>query len=111
MERSWTEFSGVAGRILQKSVSGSSLITGFVLGFVLVVGDWVLIMANTPGATVPFNQIVVALALARFGVNGLYGEWNGTVFSSSGGPWSVVVVVVLLLVRRRWATSPLARRR
>ena len=53
MEQKWTEFSGVAGRVLQKSVSGSSLLTGFVLGFVLVVGDWVLILVKAPIATVP----------------------------------------------------------
>ena len=38
---------------------------------------------------------MVALALARFAVNGLYGEWRGTVFSSAGGPWSRVGLVAL----------------
>jgi hypothetical protein len=82
-----TEFGGVAGRILQQSVSSASLITGIVLGFSLIVGNWVLIMIRAPEATVPFNQIVLALALARFAVNGLFGEWSGTLFSCSGGSW------------------------
>jgi hypothetical protein len=82
-----TEFSGVAGRVLQQSVSSASLITGIVLGFSLIVGNWVLVMIRAPEATVPFNQIVLALALARFAVNGLFGEWSGTLFSCSGGSW------------------------
>ena len=95
MERLWTEFGGVAGRVLRKSISGSSLVTGIVLGIVLLVGDWVLIMARAPEATIPFNQFVMALGLARFALNGLYGEWNGTVFSGAGGPWSSVGLITI----------------
>jgi len=95
MERLWTEFGGVAGQVLRKSISGSSLVTGIVLGIVLLVGDWVLIMARAPEITIPFNQLVMALALARFALNGLYGEWNGTVFSGAGGPWSTVGLITI----------------
>jgi hypothetical protein len=90
-----TEFSGVAGRVLRGSVSGGSLITGMVVGFALLAGNAVLIMAEAPSVATPFTQIVLALALARFAVNGLHGEWGGTIFSGAGGPWSRVVQVAL----------------
>ena len=95
MERLWTEFGGVAGRVLRKSISGSSLVTGIVLGIVLLVGDWVLILAQAPEVTIPFNQVLMALALARFALNGLHGEWNGTVFSGADGPWSTVGLITI----------------
>ena len=92
---SLTEFSGVAGRVLQRSVSMGSLITGILVGFTLIVGNWVLLMAEAPNAVAFFNQIVIAFALARFVVNGYFGEWSGTVFSAAGGPWSQVGIVAL----------------
>ena len=93
MEQKWTEFGGVAGRVLLKSISGSSFVTGIVLGLFLLVGDWALMMAQAPEMTMPFNQVVLAAALARFALNGLYGEWNGTVFSSVGGSLGQVALI------------------
>jgi hypothetical protein len=90
-----TEFSGVAGRVLQRSVSGGSMLSGMVLGFLLIAGNFVLIMAGTPKLAAPFTQIVIALALARFAVNGLYGEWGGSIFSTAGGSWATVGQVSL----------------
>lgn len=88
-----TEFGGVAGRVLVRCVSAGSTVSGLVLFLVLLVGAWVCAVAGTPRAVTPFTQIVLALGLARFAVNGQYGEWGGSVFSSRGGPWSVVAIV------------------
>jgi hypothetical protein len=91
----WSEFSGVAGRVLGGSISGASLISGMVLGFVLLVGDWALVLGGAQQMVMPFSLILLAFVLARFAINGLYGEWNGTVFSDVGGPWTVVGAVAL----------------
>ena len=45
-EVSLTEFSGIAGRVVQKSVSGASLITGIVLSVILFAGMHREIVAN-----------------------------------------------------------------
>jgi hypothetical protein len=37
----------------------------------------------------------MAVALARFALNGLFGEWDGSIFSDAGGPWSEVGQVAL----------------
>jgi hypothetical protein len=91
----WSEFGGVAGRLVTGSISGGSLVSGIVLGLGLLFVDWMLVFANASAMIMPFNLIVLALVLARFAVNGLYGEWSGTVFSGAGGPWTVVGAVAL----------------
>jgi hypothetical protein len=88
-----TEFSGIAGHVLHRSVSVASLITGLMLTFVLFVGSWVLVLIQAPYLATPFGMIVVALALSRFAVNGVFGEWGGTVFSCRGGNWFQVFAV------------------
>lgn len=91
----WSEFGGVAGRLVTGSISGGSLVSGIVLGLGLLFVDWMLVFANASGMIMPFNLVVLALVLARFAVNGQYGEWSGTVFSGAGGPWTVVGAVAL----------------
>lgn len=90
-----TEFSGVSGRVLQRSVSGSSLITGVVVGIFVIVGSFVAAVAETPRAATPFSQIIMAFALARFALNGAYGQWNGTIFSTVGGSHAMAAIVAL----------------
>ena len=90
-----TEFSGVAGRVLQGSISGGSLFSGMVLGFVLIVGNFLLFLAGAAKLAPIFTQILIALALARFAINGRFGEWSGTLFSSAGGTWADVGQVTL----------------
>jgi len=90
-----TEFSGVAGRVLQRSVSAGSLATGITLGLVLVAGNALFVFAGAEKLATPFTQIIMALALARFAANGLYGEWSGTVFSAVGGSWGQVGLIAL----------------
>jgi len=91
----WTEFGGVAGRLVSGSISGGSLVSGIVLGLGLLIVGWLLAMAGALGMIMPFNLIVLSFVLARFAVNGMYGEWSGTVFSGAGGPWTVVGAVAL----------------
>jgi hypothetical protein len=90
-----TEFTGNVGRVLTRSISGGSLISGIVLGVALLAGALVLVMAGSPGAASPFTQSIMAIALARFAVNGRFGEWGGSLFSSAGGPWSEVSMVAV----------------
>lgn len=90
-----TEFTGIVGRVLTRSISGGSLVSGIVLGLALLAGVLVLVMAGSPGAASPFAQSIMALALARFAVNGRFGEWGGSLFSSAGGPWSDVSLIAV----------------
>jgi hypothetical protein len=91
----WSEFSGVAGRLVTGSISGGSLISGIVLGLGLLALDWLLALAGAGPVIMALNLIVLSFVLARFAVNGLYGEWSGTIFSAAGGPWTIVGSVAL----------------
>jgi len=104
MDEGTSEFSGVAGKVLQRSVSGSSLVSGMVIGLLLIGAAFVFVTAGTPNAATPFSQIVMALALARFALNGRYGQWSGTVFSGVGGSWADVGAVGLryLVLTAAW---------
>jgi len=86
-------FGGMAGRVLHESLTGSTIVTGVVLG-VAVTGLAVLMaFVKAPTAFSFLCQVVMALALARFAANGQCGEWRGTVFSSAGGSWTDVVPI------------------
>ncbi len=86
-------FSGVVGKVLRSSFSWRTLATGLALGFVLFVMLFVLGIAGA-GSLGPFAvEMVMAIAFARFALNGLHGEWDGTIFSSAGGSAPKVVSV------------------
>ena len=53
----------------------------------------VLMFLNAPSVAVFVIQILMAVAMARFALNGLSGEWDGTLFSTAGGSWGQVAVV------------------
>ena len=93
MAREVSLFGGAAGRVLWGTVSLHSLITGLALGFVLAVGNGVLFYAKAHILVTPFTQVVLAFALARFVLNGQYGEWRGSFLSGAGGTWATVSVV------------------
>ncbi|MBD3867981.1 MAG: hypothetical protein IFK94_07645 [Acidobacteria bacterium] len=88
-----TEFSGVIGRVVRETFSWKTLFSGVALGFILVVTTVVLAIAKAPNVGIFVGQIIMAAALARFAVNGLFGEWDGTLFSSAGGSWAQVGAV------------------
>jgi hypothetical protein len=103
-DQNLTEFSGVVGRVLRSSFSWRTLATGAALGFLLLIVSFVLGVAGAPNAGVFVVQILMAVAMARFALNGLHGEWDGTVFSASGGSWSQVFSVAgrFLLATLAW---------
>jgi hypothetical protein len=88
-----TQFSGVAGRVLWGTMSLRSLVTGVLLGLTILVSNWVLIVAQAASFTTPLNHIVFAFVVARFVLNGQFGEWEGSVFSGAGGSWVDVIQV------------------
>jgi hypothetical protein len=90
-----TEFSGVAGRVLNGSISVGSMISGMIIGLLMIGGSLGLLLTGAHGLITPFTQGVMALALARFATNGLFGEWDGSIFSDKGGPWSEVGQVAM----------------
>ena len=88
-----TEFSGVAGRVVRETFSWTALFTGIAMGFILVVTVVGLTLVKAPNVAVFAGQILMAAAMARFALNGLFGEWDGTLFSSAGGSWGQVAAV------------------
>jgi hypothetical protein len=88
-----TEFSGVIGRLVRETCSWRSLFSGIAMGFILVVTAVVLTIVKAPNVGIFVGQILMAVALARFALNGLFGEWDGTLFSSTGGSWGQVAAV------------------
>jgi len=90
-----TEYGGVCGRVLWGTISAGSLSSGLLVGLALLVGNATFIAAEADAFTTPFTQIVIALALARFVINGQYGEWEGSIISGAGGPWSTVLTVAV----------------
>jgi hypothetical protein len=88
-----TQFSGVAGRVLWGTMSMRSLVTGVLLGLTILISNWVLIVADAASFTTPLNHLVFAFVVARFVLNGQFGEWEGSVFSGAGGSWVDVIQV------------------
>jgi hypothetical protein len=90
-----SEYSGVAGKVLRGSISFSSMITGFILGFIIMAMAFLLTVLNAPITMFLLFQFLFAMAISRFAVNGLFGEWSGTILSSAGGTWTQVMMVTL----------------
>jgi hypothetical protein len=90
-----SEFSGLAGRILAGTMTADSLGSGVALGLLLVVVSAGLIAASAHSLVLPFFLVVCGAALSRFAVNGFFGEWRGSLFSSAGGAWTAAGTVAL----------------
>ncbi len=88
-----TPYSGISGRILRGAVSGATFLSGICLGLILACGQYILVRFGYPGLAAIYGQCVIAIALARYAVNGLTGEYQGTVFSTAGGSWDRVLLV------------------
>ncbi len=86
-------YGGVAGKVLREALSGATVLTGGTLVLVLGLGGFILHRLGGQGADVVFGQMVLALVLARFALNGRFGEWGGTLFSDRGGSWLEVAAV------------------
>lgn len=80
-------FSGIAGRVVREAMSLGTLLTGVCLGVFLFFLSFGLASLGNEFVATLSAQAVVALALARFALNGMWGEWRGTIFSTAGGSW------------------------
>jgi len=86
-------FGGIMGRVLRDSMSIGTAITGVILGLILLAFGFILGLVGASSLGMLFGQIVVAVALARFALNGMSGEWRGTILSTAGGSWPMALVV------------------
>ncbi|HET9233756.1 MAG TPA: tetratricopeptide repeat protein [Candidatus Eisenbacteria bacterium] len=86
-------FGGVAGRVLQGTLSVGPLFSGFVVITSLGLLGYVLREGNARNAFLIVSQLSVVMVLSRFARNGLAGEWDGTIFSSQGGSWQDTTAV------------------
>lgn len=97
-------FEGVAGRVLRATISLGSFLTG--LGLAMVIGVIVFVFDQLDARL--FGHLLVdlllALVLARFALNGFAGEWEGTLFSNAGGSWkdAAGVTIRYLLLSLVW---------
>jgi len=88
-----TTFGGIVGRVLRDATTFGTAITAFILGATVVAVSLIFtFIGNRPLAQI-LVQVVVALALARFALNGLSGEFRGTILSTAGGSWVQVLMV------------------
>src|SRR5262245_44280312 len=78
-------FGGIAGRVLKGSLSVGPLLSGLVVLSGLGMLGYMLRAVDAPDVYFALVQIAVVLVLSRFALNGLAGEWEGTIFSSRGG--------------------------
>jgi len=77
----------MSGRVLREALAPSVLLTGFIVFGAMWLADWMIGKASPELPTSPVIQFMLALTLVRFALNGYFGEWGGTVLSTSGGSW------------------------
>jgi hypothetical protein len=104
-----TPFSGTTGRVLCDAMSLGTAITGVVLGIAIFAESFVLGMVGARVVAQLVAQVLFAIVLARFTLNGMSGESQGTIFSTVGGSWFVALAVAgrYLVLNAIW-TIPLA---
>ena len=92
-ENRTSPFGGTMGRVLRDANSFGTLVTGVTLGLVILTSSFVLGLVHANGLAALVSQMVIAVALARFALNGLAGESRGTLFSTAGGSWPMALAV------------------
>jgi hypothetical protein len=104
-----TRFSGTTGRVLCDAMSFGTAITGVVLGVAILAESFVLGMVGARALAQLVAQVIFAIVLARFTLNGMSGESQGSLFSSIGGSWFLALAVAgrYLVLNAIW-TIPLA---
>jgi hypothetical protein len=90
-----TAFGGIVGRVLRDATSIGTAVTAFVLAAAVLIVSLTFNLLGIPALAQLFVQVVVAVALARFTLNGLSGEFRGTILSTAGGPWALAFAVAL----------------
>jgi hypothetical protein len=98
-------FGGVAGRVLRDSMSFSTAISGIAIGLTVMAAWFLLDYSGLRILAQLLTQVILAVALARFALNGLAGEYRGTVFSGAGGSWGQALAVAgrYLVLNLMWA--------
>jgi len=86
-------FGGTVGRLVRDATSPGTAFTGFVLGVILLASGFVCRMVQADAIGQLLGQIVMAVALARFALNGYSGESRGTILSTAGGTWPQALMV------------------
>jgi len=92
-ENGVTTFGGIVGRVLRDATSFGTAVTSFILGAIVVAVSFVFTFIGNEALAQIFVQIIVAVALARFTLNGLSGEFRGTILSTAGGSWALALMV------------------
>jgi hypothetical protein len=88
-----TAFGGVVGRVLRDATSLGTAVTAFVLGAAVLAVSYLFSIMGLGALAQLMVQGVIAVALARFALNGLSGEFRGTILSTAGGSWALAVNV------------------
>lgn len=88
-----TEFSGLGGSVVRGVFGPGSLVNGICVAFLLFGGAWTLQSMGADVVVAPYADAIIALALARFSLNGLAGERRGTILSTAGAGWGRVAAV------------------
>lgn len=86
-------FGGTVGRLVRDATSPGTAFTGFVLGVILLASGFVCRLVQADAIGQLLGQIVMAVALARFALNGYSGESRGTILSTAGGTWPQALMV------------------
>ncbi|HYV84283.1 MAG TPA: hypothetical protein VFB49_00070 [Patescibacteria group bacterium] len=104
-----TLFGGTTGRVLCDAMSLGTAVTGLVLGIAIVAESFVLGFVGARMLSQVVAQVIFAIVLARFTLNGMSGESRGSIFSSAGGSWFLALAVAgrYLVLNAIW-TIPLA---
>jgi hypothetical protein len=86
-------FGGTAGRLLRGATGPGSAFTGFVLGVAFLSVAFVCRLVHADVLGQLLGQILMAIALGRFALNGYAGEDRGTILSTAGGSWPQALAV------------------
>src|SRR5262245_1352261 len=97
-------FGGTTGRVLCDAMSPGTLVTGMVLGLAMFMETFVFGIVGARALGQIVAQVMFAVVLARFALNGMSGETRGSLFSGAGGSWSMAAAVAgrYLLLNVLW---------
>lgn len=88
-----SRFGGVAGGVLGKAFGWRAMANGLMVCLCLFFVGFFFGMFQAPRIASVFTQAIIGFALARAALNGVHGEYRGTLLSSAGGVWTTVVTV------------------
>lgn len=91
----FSDFGGIAGRILKDSMSLGTFVSGLAIFACLWGTNKAFTAANQMAWAAVGLQVVWAFFIARFAVNGKAGDWGGTAFSNRGGNFGVAAEIAL----------------